>query len=461
MSGKYDLIVIGAGPGGYVSAIRASQLGMKTAIIEKDKPGGVCLNIGCIPSKSLIHQAEVYRSIPELEAMGIDVNKQGFDYKKVFEKSRRSAELLSKGVNYLLKKNNITYYQGTAIIQSPNDITIDNTQQLIGTNILIATGSRPKEIANFPYDEQDILSSTGALMLDKLPKSIAILGAGAIGVEFAYIMNAFGVEVYLIEVLDHILPLEDHETVDVLHKSLQKRGIKILTSSKALSMKKNNNLILLDIDQKGSSKEIIIEKIIVAVGRTPNTDNIGLESIGIELEKGFIPVEDFYQTKIPSIYAVGDVINTPLLAHVASKEGEIAIEHMAGLPVDPRIIEQNIPSAIYCEPQIASFGYPEWKLKELEIPFKKTTFPYRGAGKSVAIERSEGMLKVLSNPETKDIISAHIVGHQATEIIHELLLAKSSNLLPVDISQMIHAHPTLSEIILEIMKGIEGHPIHI
>ena len=458
----YDVVIIGAGPGGYVAAIRASQLGLTAAVVEKEKPGGVCLNIGCIPSKAIIHQAELFRSIDELANLGIKADVSGFEYRKVFQKSRKASDMLSKGVSYLLKKNKVEYIQETASLKEPNEVLLSGGRTITGKNIVVATGSRPRSIPGFDFDEEQVLSSDGALMLEELPSKIVILGGGFIGVEFSHIMNAFGVEVTVVELLDKLLPIEDVEITAVLEREFKKRGITVHTSTKALSMEKKSSGVAVSL-QSGDGKKFAVEadKILVVVGRAPNTEGIGLDTVGIGTEQGFIPVKDYYVTSVPTIYAIGDVVNTPQLAHVASKEGEIAVEHIAGQSPLPRIDKNLIPSAVYCEPQVASFGYKEKQAQEEGVPFKKATFPYRGAGKSVAIERSEGMVKVLYHAETNELLGAHIVGVDATELIHELLLAKSSELLPGDIAGMIHAHPTLSEAVMEAMRAAQGWAIHI
>ncbi len=458
----YDVVIIGAGPGGYVAAIRASQLGLKAAVIEKDKPGGVCLNIGCIPSKALIHQAELFRSIEELKALGVKVDTSEFDYEKVWQKSRKAADVLSRGVNYLLKKNNVELIAGTAVLKGPHEVSVDGSRTVSGKNIIIATGSRPRQIPGFTFDEKRVLSSDGALMLKKLPESIIILGGGFIGVEFAHIMNAFGVDVHIVELLERLLPLEDAEASEVLTRSFKKRGIKVSTSTKAEALEKEKGGVKVQIEApEGGKSELEAEMTLVVVGRAPNSENIGLENVGITPGKGFIPVGDYYQTTVPSIYAIGDVVDTPQLAHVATKEGEIAVEHMAGKNPPPKVDLNCIPSAVYCEPQVASFGYKEHHVREKGIPYKKAVFPYRGAGKSVAVEKPDGFVKVLYDPETSEIIGAHIVGLDATELIHEILLAKSAELLPGDIAEMIHAHPTLSEAVMEAMRAAEGWAIHV
>lgn len=458
---NYDIAIIGAGPGGYVAGIRASQLGLKAIVIEKDKPGGVCLNIGCIPSKALINQADIYNSIKDLENMGLSIDKKEFDYSKVFQKSRDAADTLSKGVTFLLNKNKVEYIKANAKISGEHELSLDNGNKITAKNILIATGSSPRDIPGFKIDEKDVLSSIGILMLRKLPKSLIILGGGVIGIEFAHIMSSFGVEITIVEMLDQILPFEDEENVKVLLRAFKKRKINVMIGTKAISMEKNKDQIELTIEKDGKQSTLSAGKLLVSIGRSPNTSDIGLEKVGIEIEKGFIPVGEYYKTKIANIYAVGDIVNTPQLAHVASKEGEIAVENMTGHNTPSNIDPLSIPRAVYCEPQIASFGLTEAKIIEQGIKYKKAIFPYRGVGKAVVIGKIDGQVKILTNENTKEIIGAHIVGAEATELIHEILLARSSELLPEDIATMIHAHPTLSEGIMESMRALEGWAIHI
>lgn len=460
--GTYDVVIIGAGPGGYVAGIRAAQLGLKACIIEKDKPGGVCLNWGCIPSKSLIHQARLYNDRHELERMGLMIDNRRFDYGRVQQKSREATQRLSAGVEFLLKKNRLDLIQGTARIASGGKVVIqDNGKTIEGRNIIIATGSRPAEIPGFEFDEKQVLSSTGILSMTTLPGSLIILGAGAIGCEFAYVMNAFGVKVTLVEMEHQILPFEDAEVAKGLEGAFKQSGIQVMTSTRAVSLEKTDGKVVVSLmGGDGKQRKVGAEKALCVFGRRPNTDDIGLESIGLKTEKGYIPVGDYHETSVKSVFAIGDVVATPLLAHVASKEGEIAVEHIAGRKPQSRVDVHAIPSAIYCEPQVGSFGFRESQLQEKKIPYKKTLFPYAAVGKAVAIEHAEGMAKLLHDPETREILGCHIIGHEATELIHEVLLAKSSELLPEDVAGMIHAHPTISEILMEMAKAVNGEAIH-
>ncbi len=458
---SYDLLIIGSGPAGYVSGIRAAQLGLRTGVVEKDKTGGVCLNIGCIPTKALIHQAEIFSSHVELEKMGLDIDRSGFNYEYAFKKSRKAADMLSRGVEYLLKKNNVDLMKGEAKIKAPDEVIIDGNRVLKAKNILVATGSRPREIPGFSFDGKYVISSNDALMLDKLPESIIILGAGAIGVEFAHIMNSFGVRVILVEMLNHILPAEDEEVVQVLSRAFRRRKIQTYTGTRATGYRVENDKVKLDIvDSVGKEARLEGDKLLVVVGRVPNTEGIGLEEAGVSLNRGFIEVGDFYQTSVGGIYAAGDVVNSPLLAHVASKEGEIAVEHIAGKSPEPKLNPDEIPAGVYSEPQVAGFGYTEERAEKEGLKYKKAVFPYKGVGKAVAVEKSDGIVKLITD-ERDMILGAHIVGADATEIIHELLLAKRAGIPTSVVAEMIHAHPTLSEGLMESARAINGWAIHI
>lgn len=462
----YDLAIIGGGPGGYVAAIRAAQLGLSACVVEKSELGGVCLNWGCIPSKSLIHYANEYVGLKDMESVGVKIDRSSFSYAAVHAKSREAAKTLAAGVAGLLKKNGLEVFRTSASIAAKGRIALHGGEHdgksLFAKNIVVATGSRPMAVPGFDFDEQGVVSSSGLLAMTELPGSLTILGAGAIGCEFAYVMNAFGVKVTLIEMAPHILPSEDREIAQVVEASFRRSGIDVRTACRANALKKRRDGLEVSIDSDGKTEVIASEKVLVAFGRVPNTRDIGLEAVGVEIdERGYVVTGEYGETSVPSIYAIGDITRTPLLAHVASKEGEIAVEHIAGrTPRECCIDPDLVPSAVYCEPQVAAFGLREERARKEGIEFKKSVFPYRGAGKSVAIGRTEGMVKILADPQTGELLGAHIVGAEATELIHELLLARHGELLAEDIQSMIHAHPTLSEAVMEAARGIDGRPIH-
>lgn len=461
MKNEFDLIVIGAGPGGYLAAIRSAQLGMDVAVVDKDAVGGVCLNWGCIPSKHLIKQASAFKALDTMEGLGVTVDRSTLDYQKVQQGSRAVVSQLTGGIAGLLKRNGVQFIQGSATIEAPGTVRVNGEDNYSANNILVATGSRPLQVPGFECDEQQVLSSNGILALEELPKSIVILGGGAIGCEFSYILNAFGVKVSLVEMAEQLLPEEDKECAELLAQSLSQQGVDVLVGSRAEKLETNTKGISLSIETADGTRVIDADKALVVFGRKPNSDTLGLQELGVVLEKsGHIPVGDYYQTDVSGIYAIGDVVATPALAHVASREGEIAVEHMAGhKPQCARVANEEVPSAIYCEPQLAGFGLREQQLEGRSVNISR--FPYQGNGKSIAVGQPEGFVKIICDAETDELLGAHIIGNQATEIIHQLLLVKSSELLPEDIGQMIFAHPTVSEVVAEGMLGVKGKPIHI
>jgi dihydrolipoamide dehydrogenase len=467
MEKSYDVAIIGGGPGGYVAAIRAAQLGLSAVVVEQDSLGGVCLNWGCIPSKSLIHHATEFRALKDMEALGVRIDRSGFDYAAVHARSRQAAEALAAGVGGLLRKNKVEVVKAVATLTGPRSISLRKSDGTSGTltarHLIVATGSRPMAVPGFVLDERDVLSSSGMLATTQLPKSLAILGAGAIGCEFAYVMNAFGVHVTLVEMAEHILPAEDHEVAKVLDGSLRQSGIDIRTRTRAVSWQKSASGQSVRVECDGKSEDIEADKLLAAFGRTPNTRELGLEAAGVKLDaRGYVVTGDYGQTSVEGIFAIGDVVASPALAHVASKEGELAVEFIAGhAPAARRVAEDLVPSAIYCEPQVAGFGLREDAAGAKGVRFKKSVFPFRASGKAIAAGKTDGLVKILSDPDSGELLGAHIAGSNATELIHELVLARSSELLAEDLAQAIHAHPTLAEAVMEAAKGIGGKPIHI
>jgi len=473
----YDVVFIGAGPGGYTAAIRARQLGLKTAVVEKDKPGGVCLNIGCIPSKALIDRATKFGILAELAEYGVKADISGFDYSKVHAASRAAADKLSKGVDFLLKKNGVDLIAGEGRLAGPHDVSIrlagGAERRLTAGAVVVATGSRPREVAGFEFDEDRVLSSNGALMLKKLPRRLAVLGAGAIGMEIAYVMNSFGVEVTVVEMLDRVLPMEDAEAGAVVRKAFEARGVRFLTGIKAFALEKGGKGGPLALSLGGAadaapSSRLEADAVLVAIGRAPNSAGLGLEALGVRIDRGYVETGDYYETAAAGVYAIGDIVKgDPQLAHVASAQGEIAVERIASLsgkghgPAERRIDLGLVPSAVYCEPQVAGFGPREDALKAAGKSYRSSSFPFRGVGKAVAIGAVEGFVKILSDPVSGALLGAAVVGPEATELAHELLLAAKAELLAEDVYSMIHAHPTLSESVKEAAFAVDGRALHV
>ncbi len=460
---KYNLLVVGAGPGGYVAAIRAAQLGVKNiAVLERENCGGVCLNWGCIPSKSFINSANTFNNRTLLEKMGVSIDISGFDFSKVHKASRKPPTILSKGVAYLLKKNGITLINKEFKFESDKVLTSSDGEKVSADNIIIATGARPRSIPGLDFDEDIILSSKGALSQTVLPQKVLIVGSGAIGLEFGYIWKSFGVDVTIIEMMSSMLPSEDKETSEILRKELTKKGIKIYIDTKSTIIKDNGKIKASLITDSGKEIEENYDKVLIAIGTIPNTDNLGLENTSISLGRGgYINVNEQFQTAVSGVYAVGDAIATLQLAHVASKEGELVAEIIALDKSESSIDYDLVPKCIYTNPQVASFGLSEEKVLGAGIDYNKTVFPYRANGKSVSIGETIGQIKILTEKNTSKLLGVMIIGAEATEIIHELALLKQSGLDNKILIDMTHAHPSLSEIIPEVIKGIQGEAIHI
>ena len=459
---RFDLAVIGGGPGGYVAAIRAAQLGLKVCIIEKEKLGGVCLNWGCIPTKALIKNAEVYSLIKHSENYGIKVQNISVDFKKNVKRSRDISQRLSKGIEFLMKKNKIKHFNGIGRLKSKNNIEVNNNGKtyIVDTDkIIIATGARPKTFPGLDFDSENVISSKDAMLLENPPKDLIIIGSGAIGVEFAYYFNEFGTKVHILEMMDRILPNEDQEVSEEVERNFKKSGIKITKGvkvSKIQSMKQNAKVFL---ENKTTEEIIKAEKVLLAVGVTGNVNDIGLEDLGIETEAGAIKTDNLNRTNIDNIYAIGDVCGPPWLAHVASAQGHIAAEHSAGFNVSP-IDYSNIPGCTYCQPQVGSLGMTEEEALSSGFKIKVGKFSFQASGKAMAVGDTLGFVKLIFDEKYGELLGAHIVGSEATEMIAELGIAKALEATWDDLSMTIHAHPTLSEAIMEAAMDAQGHSIH-
>jgi dihydrolipoamide dehydrogenase len=460
---SYDLAVIGSGPGGYVAAVRASQVGMRVAIIEREELGGVCLNWGCIPTKALLKSAELFQLIKRSGEFGITSGAAAVDFPAVIQRSRQVANRLSKGVEFLMKKNKVTVIKGTGKFKDAHTLTIFNADgeeinELRSTNYLIATGARPRNLPNLELDGKKIIASRQAMTLPQQPKSMIIIGAGAIGVEFAYFYHTIGTEVTLVEMLPQILPLEDAEAADVVRKSFQKAGIKIFTGAKVEKVEKTAKGVKVQGHSDKGAQSWEAELCLVAVGVQGNSDGLGLEQMGVEIEKSFIKTRGAYQTNAKHIYAIGDVIGAPMLAHAASHEGITAVEQMAGLPAH-RIDPRTVPSCTYCQPQVASIGLTEAKALEQGLKLKIGRFPFSASGKATASGEREGFVKLIFEEKYGEFLGAHIVGSEATELLGELCLAQTHGSIPESIGNTIHAHPTLTEAVMQAALDALGRAI--
>ncbi len=463
---SFDIIVIGAGPGGYTAAVKASKLGKSVACVEKDKLGGVCLNWGCIPTKALLKSAEVYHNIKEASEFGFNINNVSIDFDKIIKRSREVAEKQEKGVAFLFKKNKIEHIKGAARFKDKNTLIIPENGtdflEIKAENIIIATGARPKSLPNMEIDGKKIISSTEAMTLKTQPKELIIIGAGAIGIEFGYFYSTIGTKVTIIEALPNLLPNEDEEISKTLEREFKKRKINFYTNSFLQSIDKTTNGVTVSFkNSKGEIETLTSEIVLMAVGVKPNTDNINLEQIGVKTEKGFIIVDDNYQTNIKGVYAIGDVIPTPLLAHVASHEAISCVEKISGIKHPTEVNYDAIPGCTYCNPQVASVGFTEKKAISKGYEIKIGKFFFLASGKASAIGDNTGLIKVIFDAKTDKLIGCHIIGPEATELIAEVGLAISNGLTAKQIYHTVHSHPTLSEGIMEACANAYGDSINV
>jgi dihydrolipoamide dehydrogenase len=454
---RFDLVVIGAGPGGYVAAIRGAQLGMRVAVVERDRPGGVCVNWGCIPSKAILKCADLYEEMKNAAAYGISCPGLSADYGEVIRRSRKVAERMSRGVAFLFKKNGIELISGNAFVASPRTVRAGE-EELEAGNILVATGTAVRGLPGIEPDGETVITSDDALAQEALPSSVAVLGGGAVGVEFAYVYRAFGAEVTVIEMMDQLLPRVDREVAEELAKSFRRRGIRVLTSATAKSIDKARRT--LQVSSAGKEETVSAGKILVAVGRKPLTEGMGLEACGVRLERGFIRVDDRFRTDCPTIHAIGDVIGGMLLAHEASAEGIAAVEMMAGIETrrpDP----DRIPACIYCQPEVAVIGLSEEEARRRGIAVKVSKFPFTALGRAVASGHTEGFVKMVADERYGEVLGCHIIGHGAPDLISELSLARTVEATFHEIGRTVHPHPTLPEAIREAALMLGGEAIDI
>ena len=461
----YDLLVVGSGPGGYVAAIRASQLNMKVGIIERESLGGICLNWGCIPTKTLLKSAQVYDYVKDAKAFGINVSDASVDFEGMIQRSRNAANGMSKGVNFLMKKNKIDVIEGHGRLTSDKQVEVEQANgektTYEGNKILIATGARANQLPHIPIDGEKVIEYRKAMTLEKQPKRMVVIGAGAIGSEFAYMYNSIGTEVTLVEYMDQILPVEDQEISKALRKSYKKQGITVKTGTNVKSVDTSGDGCRVTMKSQKGEETVDCDIVLSSVGVTPNIEDIGLESLGIQQDKhGKIEVDTFYQTNVEGVYAIGDVIPGPALAHLGSAEGICCVEHLAGLNPEP-LDYNNIPSCTYCSPEVSSVGYTEEQAKAAGYGVKVGNFPYTASGKANASGHTEGMVKVIFDAQYGEWLGAHMMGDHVTEMISEVVSARKLETTGHEIIKSVHPHPTMSEAVMEATAAAYDEVIHI
>ncbi|MFY0672507.1 MAG: dihydrolipoyl dehydrogenase [Bacteroidia bacterium] len=460
----YDIVIVGSGPGGYVTAIRASQLGLKTAVIEKESLGGICLNWGCIPTKALLKSAQVFNYINHAGDFGVEVKESNADFNGIIGRSRNVADGMSKGVQFLMKKNKIDVINGFGKLISPKkvEVTDDKGEKQIveANNIIVATGARARELPHIKVDGEKVIEYRKAMSLEKQPKKIVVMGTGAIGCEFAFFYNSIGTEVVLVEYLDRIVPNEDKDVSKELMKNFKKQGMKVMTSTEVTGVDTSGDGCKVNVKTKKGEEVIECDVVLSAVGIKTNIEGIGLETLGIKVDKDKIVVDDFYQTSVPGIYAIGDVVHGPALAHVASAEGIICVEKIAGEKPEP-MDYNNIPGCTYCSPEIASVGYTEEAAKEAGYDIKVGKFPFSASGKAKASGHSEGFVKVIYDAKYGEWLGCHMIGYNVTEMIAEAVTARKLETTGHEILKAVHPHPTMSEAVMEATAAAYDEVIHL
>jgi dihydrolipoamide dehydrogenase len=463
MKKSYDLIVLGSGPGGYVAAIRASQLGLKTAIIEKESLGGVCLNWGCIPTKALLKSAQVFEYLKNADHYGLSASKVDKDFTSVVKRSRSVADGMSKGVNFLMKKNKIDVIEGFAKVSKGKNVIVNKNGENTtynSKNIVIATGARSRELPSIPQDGKKIIGYREAMTLKKQPKKLTIIGSGAIGIEFAYFFNSMGTEVTIIEYQDKIIPVEDEDISKELEKNFKKNGIKILTSSEVVSVDSKGKTVIANVKTANGNEKIESDILLSAVGIKANIEDLGLNEVGIITENDKILVDNFYSTNLPGYYAIGDVTSGQSLAHVASAEGIICVEKIAGHSVEP-LNYNNIPGCTYCNPEIASVGYTEKQAIDKGYKIKIGKFPFSASGKAQAAGKSDGFVKVIFDEKYGEWLGCHMIGAGVTDMIAEAVLGRKLETTAQEVLKAVHPHPTMSEALMEAVADAYDEVIHL
>ena len=460
---NFDVIVLGSGPGGYVTAIRASQLGLKTAVIEKESLGGVCLNWGCIPTKALLKSAQVFEYINHAEDFGITVSDSNADFSKIIKRSRDVADGMSKGIAFLTKKNKVEVIYGYGKLKKVGKVSVEldgKTTEYSAKHIIIATGARSRVLPNLPQDGKNIIGYREAMTLKSMPKKMVVVGSGAIGVEFAYFYNAMGVEVTVVEYMPNIVPVEDLDISKQLQRSFKKSGIKVMTNSSVEKVNVTGNGCEVIVKTKKGEEKINTDVVLSAVGITPNIENIGLEDVGIKTENGRLVVDEYYNTNISGYYAIGDLLPTQALAHVASAEGIVCVEKIAGENPEP-IDYGNIPGCTYCSPEISSVGLTEAKAKEAGYEVKVGKFPFTASGKASAAGHKDGFVKVIFDAKYGEWLGCHMIGYNVTEMIAEAVVARKLETTGHEILKAVHPHPTMSEAVMEAVADAYDEVIHI
>lgn len=464
---RYDIVVIGGGPGGYVAAIRAAQLGQKVAVVEREALGGVCLNWGCIPTKSLLRNAEVINLLGQGSDFGFKIDGLTVDYASAQKRSRQVSDRLVRGIGFLFRKNNVTHVAGTGTLLGPKQVKVEPSGQVLeAENIIIATGARARSLPGMKIDGQRIITSREALELTVVPKRLVVAGAGAIGMEFAYLFRSYGAAVTVIEMLPHLLPLEDEETAAEVARAFKRQGINTLVNTRTESVEATDSGVRLRVVDQATGQEQSMEAdvVLVAIGVAPNSEGIGLEAAGVATDKrGFIVVDEYLRTNVPGIYAIGDVTGKLLLAHVASAQGIVAAEHIAGHETRPLREGDYVfmPRATYCHPQVASIGYTEAQAREKGFEIKVGKFPFIANGKALGLGERDGFVKIIADAKYGEILGAHMVGPEVTELLPELVLAHTWELTTDEIARTVHAHPTLAEVLMEAAHAVRGQAIHI